>query len=106
MEDDDRAGARYVLRSTATVPPHGREQIRYAAAFIHPAIRHVWLDRGAWAVETDAPVPPDTIDSGLEKLGERFGSARVPAVKPIFTVAAPAGVTDGHYAAHAARAAA
>lgn len=68
----------------------GTDQIRYAAAYIHPAIRKVWIEDGVWLVEAAQDLDPNLIDAGLQRLTERYGRTRVPESEPLFAVAPPA----------------
>ncbi|HLT77468.1 MAG TPA: hypothetical protein VKZ87_08790 [Ferrovibrio sp.] len=67
--------------------------MRYAAAYIHPAVERVWIEDEAWWVESAELLPQTLVDEGFELLCRRFGSVELPPLVPRFTLAPPAGLT-------------
>src|SRR5690606_41375446 len=78
------------IRSSVPVPAHGRDLVRYAAAYIHPAVERVWIEDEAWWVESAELLPQTLVDEGFELLCRRFGSLALPPLVPRFTLAPPA----------------
>lgn len=78
-------------RSSVPLPVHGRDHIRYAAAYIHSSVRRVWIEDGAWWVETSEHVDHGLIDAGLARLTARFGNTELPDPASLFAIPLPAG---------------
>jgi len=79
----------HLIRSRVKVPARGLDLVRYAAAFIHPAISSVRIEDGVFLVECRKPLDPLLIDSGIERLVTRFASIDLPEAKPIFELKVP-----------------
>lgn len=73
------------IRSNVSAPAHGLDQIRYAAAYIHPFIRRAWVEDGVWWVEVSEALDAALLDAGLEKLCQRFGNTAIPDIAPLYT---------------------
>jgi seryl-tRNA synthetase len=84
----------YTVVSRVAVPARGRELVRYAAAFIDPAIRCVRIEDGAFVVETVRPVGAAAIDAGLERLVARFAGAGLPEPEAAFRLSPPEAFAD------------
>lgn len=80
---------RHLMRSRVTVPARGRELVRYAAAFIHPEIASVRIEDGVFLIECCEAIDSSLVDSGLERLIDRFSSVELPEAEPLFTLGAP-----------------
>lgn len=81
------------IRSKVAVPEHGRDLVRYAAAYIHPAVRRVWIEDDAWWLESAVPLDQALVDDGFALLVRRFGNVALPPLVPSFTLPAPATLT-------------
>lgn len=80
------------IRSSVPLPLHGRDQVRYASAYIHPSVRRVWIEDGGWWVETTEPLDQSVVDEGIDLLCRRFGSVELPELKASFKLPAPDGL--------------
>jgi hypothetical protein len=81
------------VRSAAPLPEHGRDLVRYAAAYIHPSVRRVWIEDEAWWLESAEALDQQLVDDGFAKLHRRFGGVELPPLVPSFTLPAPAALT-------------
>jgi hypothetical protein len=77
------------IRSSVPVCQHGRDLVRYAAAYIHPCVRQVWIEKDSWWLECSKDLPQQLIDEGIRLLTERFGRIELPELIPIFTFPSP-----------------
>ena len=77
------------IKSSVPVPAHGRDLVRYAAAYIHPGVRRVWIEDDAWWIESAEALTQTFVDEGLALLCRRFGNVELPPLVPRFTLPAP-----------------
>lgn len=84
----------YTIRSDVPVPAANRDLIRYAAAYIHPSVRRVWIEAEAWWLESDEALDQKLVDDGFSLLARRFGNIELPPLTPSFSLPAPAALTE------------
>jgi len=68
-----------------------RDRVLYGAAFIHPAVVDVNETGGSWYFSLSEDVAEEALKKGLEKLAERYKTAREFNPDPVFTIKQPKG---------------